>query len=116
MLFRSGVFGDARVTGKPSGDDLREGKRTVLIALARQAMPEADRTELDGLLGDPQLTAEQIVALQERIRASGAVDKVEERIIACVTEAIGTLDDSPLDEAARGQLIALTEKVTARSS
>ena len=30
-----GVFGDPAVTGKPAGDDLREGKRTVLIALAR---------------------------------------------------------------------------------
>ena len=111
-----GVFGDALVTGKPSGDDLREGKRTVLIALARQAMSESDRTELDRLLGDPHLTTDQIVALQESIRASGAVDKVEERIAACVAEAIATLDDSPLDEIARRQLIALTEKVTARSS
>ena len=29
-----GVFGDPEVTGKPAGDDLREGKRTVLLALA----------------------------------------------------------------------------------
>ena len=29
-----GVFGDPAETGKPAGDDLREGKRTVLIAAA----------------------------------------------------------------------------------
>jgi len=29
-----GVFGDPQETGKPAGDDLREGKRTVLIAVA----------------------------------------------------------------------------------
>ena len=51
-----GVFGDAEVTGKPSGDDLREGKRTVLIALTRQAIPSGARATLDELLGDPELT------------------------------------------------------------
>ena len=109
-----GVFGDAEITGKPSGDDLREGKRTVLIALARPALSDADRIELDRLLGDPLITAEQIARLQQSISASGALDKVEERIAACVAEAIATLDDSTLDQTARRQLIALTDKVTAQ--
>ncbi|MEZ5160758.1 MAG: polyprenyl synthetase family protein [Marmoricola sp.] len=33
-----GVFGDPEVTGKPAGDDLTEGKRTVLIALAMDGL------------------------------------------------------------------------------
>ena len=37
-----GVFGDPAVTGKPSGDDLRDGKRTVLVALA---LRRADATD-----------------------------------------------------------------------
>src|SRR3712207_5587490 len=36
-----GVFGDPQLTGKPSGDDLREGKRTVLIAHAYAHADEA---------------------------------------------------------------------------
>ena len=32
-----GVFGDPAVTGKPAGDDLREGKRTALVAMALEA-------------------------------------------------------------------------------
>ena len=36
-----GVFGDPAVTGKPAGDDLVEGKRTVLVALALDALPRA---------------------------------------------------------------------------
>ena len=37
-----GVFGDPATTGKPAGDDLREGKRTVLVALTlRAAAPRA---------------------------------------------------------------------------
>ncbi len=50
-----GVFGDESVTGKPAGDDLREGKRTLLVAhaMALATRPSADR--LDSLLGDPRL-------------------------------------------------------------
>ena len=38
-----GVFGDPGVTGKPAGDDLREGKRTVLVAAPPQLGTDADR-------------------------------------------------------------------------
>ena len=68
------MFGDAAVTGKPTGDDLREGKRTVLIALARATLPAGARA-LDELLGDPELDAEQIAMLQSTIRDSGAVER-----------------------------------------
>ncbi len=37
-----GVFGDPEVTGKPAGDDLTEGKRTVLVALALTQASEQD--------------------------------------------------------------------------
>ena len=39
-----GVFGDPAVTGKPSGDDLRSGKRTVLLATAVELADESDAT------------------------------------------------------------------------
>ena len=48
-----GVFGDPAVTGKPAGDDLVEGKRTVLVALALDALPAADAKLLDAALGTP---------------------------------------------------------------
>ena len=48
-----GVFGDPEVTGKPAGDDLVEGKRTVLVALALDALPSADAKVLDAALGTP---------------------------------------------------------------
>ena len=48
-----GVFGDPEVTGKPAGDDLIEGKRTVLVALALDALPARGRASvLDASLGD----------------------------------------------------------------
>ncbi|GAA2065517.1 polyprenyl synthetase family protein [Leifsonia soli] len=111
-----GVFGDADVTGKPSGDDLREGKRTVLIALTRQAIPSGARAALDELLGDPELTPEQIRTMQLTIRESGAVDTVERMIAQNVARAIEALDAAPLGAAATGQLRDLAVAVTRRSA
>ncbi|PJJ55103.1 polyprenyl synthetase family protein [Compostimonas suwonensis] len=111
-----GVFGDAEVTGKPSGDDLREGKRTVLIALARQALPPGARRILDELLGDPALTAIQIQTLQDTIRHSGALETIEKLIARNVAEARAALDGAPLSRRSANQLLALAETVTRRTA
>ncbi|WP_223690840.1 polyprenyl synthetase family protein [Leifsonia poae] len=111
-----GVFGDAEVTGKPSGDDLREGKRTVLVALAREALPGGARSAFDELLGDPTLTHQQIETLQMTIRDSGAVDKVEAIIAANVARAIDAIDAAPLGSQAKAQLRELAVTVTRRAS
>src|SRR5262249_38032656 len=60
-----GVYGDPAVTGKPAGDDLREGKRTVLVALAAERADPAQRTVLDRLLGDPELSPAGVAALRQ---------------------------------------------------
>jgi len=101
-----GVFGDAVVTGKPSGDDLREGKRTVLIALARERLDAAALGTVDRLLGRADLTPEQIVALQQIIVDSGAVDRVETLIQQNVNQALAALAGSPV---APGVVAALTD-------
>ncbi|MGT2427277.1 polyprenyl synthetase family protein [Amnibacterium kyonggiense] len=111
-----GVYGDAEVTGKPAGDDLVEGKRTVLVALARQALPPSARRTVDELLGDPELTPEQIAMLQETIRASGAIDEVERMITENVDLALDSLDGAPLTGDALDALTRLAESISVRSS
>ena len=110
-----GVFGDAAVTGKPSGDDLREGKRTVLIALTRAAIPASARRILDELLGDPDLNDAQVASLQATIRESGAVDQIEAMIDNNVERAISALQSAPLSPAASAQLHELADAVTHRT-
>nr|WP_307852603.1 polyprenyl synthetase family protein [Glaciihabitans sp. dw_435] len=109
-----GVFGDPEITGKPAGDDLREGKRTVLIALARTKLPGNVRRLLDELLGDDELDGQQIRMLQDAIRDSGAIDHVERIIDHNVAQARAALEDAPLTSAARDQLLQLTDTVTRR--
>ena len=111
-----GVFGDPAVTGKPAGDDLREGKRTVIIALARTALPANARTLLDELLGDPDLDAQQVQVLQGIIRESGAIDRVERIISHNVGLAKEALENAPLSASARSQLTQLADTVIRRTS
>ncbi|CDK01005.1 Geranylgeranyl pyrophosphate synthase [Microbacterium sp. C448] len=99
-----GVFGDSAATGKPSGDDLREGKRTALIAFARQELPASVRRTLDELLGDPDLEDTQVRMLQDTIRDSGALDRVEDLIASYTREADRALSGAPLDNASVGAL------------
>jgi geranylgeranyl diphosphate synthase type I len=111
-----GVFGDPSVTGKPAGDDLREGKRTVLVTLARQKLPASAARLFDELLGDDGLDDQQIGMLQTAVRDSGAVEQVERIIAHNVATATAALADAPIARSARDELGALAEAVTQRAS
>ncbi|WP_051191794.1 polyprenyl synthetase family protein [Microbacterium luticocti] len=111
-----GVFGDARVTGKPAGDDLREGKRTVLIAYAREALPAGARRTLDELVGDPDLDDAQIAALQHTIRDSGALARVEALIDDYVRAGDRALSGARLGNAAVGRLRDLARAAAVRAA
>jgi geranylgeranyl diphosphate synthase type I len=111
-----GVFGDAEATGKPSGDDLREGKRTVLIAYAREALPSGPRRLLDEMLGDPTLDADQIAALQQTITDTGALDRVEALIAERARAADRALSGARLDNASVSQLRELARAASIRTT
>ena len=105
-----GVFGDPLVTGKPTGDDLREGKRTVLIAHAYAASTPVGQELLVRLLGDPALDEDGITLLHEVIISSGARDAVESMIEDSYQQALGALAGADLTDPGR---TALTELATA---
>lgn len=102
-----GVFGDPRVTGKPVGADLVEGKRTLLVAEAMVRLDAAGRGALEAGLGDADLDAAGVAALQDLLTACGARDAVERRIDADLAEADAALAALPLPADARGRLGAI---------
>ncbi|MCZ4500513.1 MAG: Polyprenyl synthetase [Marmoricola sp.] len=110
-----GVFGDPEVTGKPAGDDLVEGKRTVLVALALEALDPSDRAVLDQGLGH-RLTAAEIAELRRLITASGADEQVEQLITDLTDRALGALEEAPIRSEARGVLRDLAAAATQRGS
>jgi geranylgeranyl diphosphate synthase type I len=111
-----GVFGDPAVTGKPVGDDLVEGKRTVLIALAMQHLDDDSRNELNSSLGSDSLSGEQIAHIQALLESTGARAAVEAMIEDEFTTALSALESSTLSTGAQAALRELAERVVVRSS
>jgi geranylgeranyl diphosphate synthase type I len=109
-----GVFGEPETTGKPAGDDLREGKRTLLLALAAQRATPAQASLLEDLVGDPGLDAAGVVALREVIQGTGALAALEVRIAELVEDALEALAILPLAEPAREALAQLAVAATER--
>ena len=85
-----GVFGDPSQTGKPAGDDLREGKRTMPVAIAIRNSTPAQGASLRRHLGDPRLDAASVEELRRVIVETGALTEVERLIDSLVDEASGT--------------------------
>jgi geranylgeranyl diphosphate synthase, type I len=110
-----GAFGETSVTGKPVGDDLREGKPTPLIAIASARATDRDR-ELLAQLGSADLTEADVADLQALFVRTGALDDVEAAIERLVIEARVALAAAPVSETARAWLDELAAYVAWRDS
>lgn len=111
-----GIFGDPDVTGKPAGDDLREGKRTVLIAMTLEALQEADREELLAHLGQPNIELAKIEELRALIKSSGAVDKVESLIEKLTNDSLTAIEDPAIHPSSREFLTYIALSAVKRSA
>ncbi|MGD9959640.1 polyprenyl synthetase family protein [Nocardioides sp.] len=109
-----GVFGDPASTGKPAGDDLVEGKRTVLVALTLDAAAAADGAHLDAALGTA-LGPDEVEELRRIISESGASHQVESVIDELTRLSLEGLERAAIDDDARAALRALADAVTQRS-
>jgi geranylgeranyl diphosphate synthase type I len=129
-----GVYGDPAVTGKPAGDDLRSGKPTVLLMLARQLATPLLRAELDrGPAGAADLAGGScadfpapdlpdtdrlgqldVGRLADVIVETGAVARVEELIEQRVAEGVAALTDAPIHDDSRRALTDLAAAATRR--
>ena len=108
-----GVFGDDQVTGKPVGEDLHEGKPTLLYAMAVEQASVSDATVL-ARYGAPDLDDDDVAALQDVLLSSGAVETVEGNIDRLVAEAVEALDTAELTDVARQSLVELAYFVAGR--
>jgi geranylgeranyl diphosphate synthase type I len=104
-----GVFGDPELTGKPAGDDLREGKRTVLVARAAELTDDAGRELLRTSLG----TFDGVDDVRDLILTSGALAAVEDDIARLEAQADAAIDR--LGEGARAVLGPLALSATRRT-
>lgn len=110
-----GVFAASADTGKPAAGDLREGKRTVLLARVLDRLDAAGRDELSGLVGR-DLTDDEVQRARELILDSGAVAEVEDAITADHQAALEALDGLEISDAGRIALVELARQCVERTS
>jgi geranylgeranyl diphosphate synthase type I len=111
-----GIFGDPEVTGKPAGDDLREGKRTVLIAMTLEALNESDKSELLKHLGQADISSAKVEELRALITASGAVAQVENLIEKLTNESLAAIEDPSIHPSSREFLTYIALSAVKRSA
>ena len=109
-----GVFGEPPVTGKPVGEDLREGKPTLLYALARDAATGDDARLLDHRFGAGDLTPDEVEAMQGIFERTGAHAEVTAAIERLVDQALTAAAGLPLTGDARQALVGLGRYVAGR--
>ena len=109
-----GAFGDAAVTGKPVGGDLREGKPTPLMARAVEAATPAQATVL-AMVGRTDLDDADVARVQQAIVDSGALAALEDTIARLATEAVAAIERAPIEADACTELVALAAYVSQRT-
>lgn len=110
-----GAFGEGTVIGKPVGDDLREGKPTPLLAAASGAADAGQRDVL-ARIGEPDLTDDEVSAIQATLRDTGALDEIEALIAQLSASAIAAIQEADITEEARAALVDLAHFVAWRET
>ncbi|HVB42237.1 MAG TPA: polyprenyl synthetase family protein [Streptosporangiaceae bacterium] len=110
-----GVFGDPAMTGKPVNDDLREGKRTVMLAIARERAAQAQAQVLDRCVGDPALSGSAAEEVRAVITGTGALAECELMIEHNLKAALSALESAPITAEAKSALAELAVAATSRA-
>ena len=108
-----GAFGDEVVTGKPVGDDLREGKPTPLMAIAIERADSEQRAVLAGV-GRADLADDEVLGIQKVLIETGALAELEADIDRLAEQALRALGTVSICPAARQGLEDLARYVAWR--
>ncbi len=109
-----GTFGDATITGKPVGEDLRDGKPTTMYARARESATGTDAQLLATRYGANDLSPDEVATIQGVFERTGARAATEAMVDSLVDQALSALAAAPLSAEARGELDALARFVAER--
>jgi len=110
-----GVFGDPEITGKPAGDDLREGKRTVLIALTLETLPNSVARIFEELLTSGEIDSDQLEFMRATITDSKALEKTERLISEHSLRSVEALASLEISDQGRKALAILADQVINRA-
>ena len=109
-----GLYGETAKTGKPVGEDIRRGSRTVLAQHAFNLLSERDIAFFETVFGNPEATEDQIAAVANLLTVAGVRASVVERISELIQEAVSALEDEPIDLLSRTMLLGFCSILASR--
>jgi len=109
-----GAFGDPRRTGKPVGDDLREGKPTRLLALALERSGGEDLSLLSTRVGADDIADDEVLAILAVLESTGARAEVEAAVSKLAATALERAAELPLASDARDALAEIATFIVGR--
>lgn len=110
-----GIFGNPDETGKPAGDDLREGKRTVLLAKTMELADAGPKAIIKNALGNPKLGIDAVNEIRGIITECGALTEVEKLISSLTSSAHLALEHGEIDPVGKVALAQLLTIATQRT-
>jgi geranylgeranyl diphosphate synthase type I len=106
---------DEKVLKKPVGNDIREGKRTLMVVRALEKASKSQRKQILGTLGNKDASAEQIRETIDLIGSLGAIDYAKKLADKYIKKAKKVLARFPASEDREG-LISLADLIFARQN
>jgi geranylgeranyl diphosphate synthase type I len=110
------AFGDPAETGKPFANDLRTGKRTLLVERALGLARGKDLKALERALGNAEASDVELRRAVDVLERSGARQAAEERTSALAAQALRAIDDIGLPETRKRLLVGAVEALLERRS
>jgi geranylgeranyl diphosphate synthase type I len=110
------AFGDPAQTGKPFGNDLKSGKRTLLLTIALARLRGAERTLLHKLVGKRRATDADLRKAMLLLESCGARELVESRIEELVGTAVSALRAGRITQQGMDLLEGAARALAARRS
>ena len=108
-----GIIGDPKITKKPVGNDIREGKKSLPILLAINKASGEKKKKILEVFGDPSVSKGDIESVVKTIRSMGIENIVRNKALQHSTAAKKSL--SSYNGTAKKELISLLDFVVERN-
>lgn len=110
-----GMFGNAKILGKPTGSDIKENKKTLLICKALEKADTAQKHLIKKILGNPKFAIKQLGSIRKIVKQTGSLEYSQKTAQRLVKQAKNALDKIDLKKQAKQELTNMADFIIERS-